>query len=182
MKHAFGLALAVTTHALRPPTAPPAAPAAPTSTKTERWIDTVARVRVNAPRDDCYAAYSDLTRMPEWCPLLASVTFDEATRVSTWRMGYRGVAVGWTAENLEEAPPSLLRWRSTSGARNYGRATFEDGGDATDVEVAITYQTPRVVADLVEGKKAQDFIRTCLAATLRRFARRVEQEHAGGGG
>lgn len=59
MKHAFGLALAVTTHALRPPTAPPAAPAAPTSTKTERWIDTVARVRVNAPRDDCYAAYRD---------------------------------------------------------------------------------------------------------------------------
>ena len=45
----------------------------------------------------------DLTRMPEWCPLLSEVTFDEATRKSEWRMGFKGVSVGWTAENLEES-------------------------------------------------------------------------------
>ena len=67
---------------------------APTPEELETWLDTAASVRVRAPPQTCYDAYSDLTRMPEWCPLLSRVTFDEVTRQSEWRMGYKGVSVG----------------------------------------------------------------------------------------
>ena len=151
----------------------------PKTAKPERWIRTAATVRVAAPTEQCYAAYSDLTRMPEWCPLLSKVTFDEETRSSEWRMGYTGVSVGWTAQNLAAAPPALLRWEARAGAHNFGAASFADAGDGCDVEVAITYRIPRAIADIVEGPRAQRFIRSLLKRTLDAFAVGMEKERAG---
>ena len=173
---ALGLALAGLAAGIRE--RPSVATKPPKPAPVERWIRTAATVRVDAPAAACYAAYSDLTRMPEWCPLLSKVTFDEETRASEWRMGYKGVSVGWKAQNLEESPPSLLRWESRAGAHNFGTAAFADAGeDACDLEVAITYKIPRVVADLVEGPRAQRFIRSLLARTLRAFSQTMAEEH-----
>lgn len=149
---------------------------APTPEELETWLDTAASVRVRAPPQTCYDAYSDLTRMPEWCPLLSRVTFDEVTRQSEWRMGFKGVSVGWTAQNLEERAPEVLKWTSQAGTENFGAATFAsvDGGKACDVEVKITYRTPRVVVGLVEGRRAQAIIRSLLRATLVRFQKSLE--------
>eukprot|EP00629_Pelagomonadales_sp_RCC1024_P015962 CAMPEP_0119285814 /NCGR_PEP_ID=MMETSP1329-20130426/32894_1 /TAXON_ID=114041 /ORGANISM="Genus nov. species nov., Strain RCC1024" /LENGTH=175 /DNA_ID=CAMNT_0007286535 /DNA_START=133 /DNA_END=657 /DNA_ORIENTATION=- len=156
------LALAAVANALEP---------APVLTKTQApkperpWIRTAATVEVAAPAANCYAAYSDLTRMPEWCPLLYSVEFDEATRESQWRMGYRRISVGWTARNLEERPPELLRWTSQFGVENFGAVAFEAlNASRTSVECSITYQTPRVISDIVESKRSQNFISALLRA------------------
>ena len=147
---------------------------APPPEELEKWLDTAATVRVRATPDECYAAYADLTRMPEWCPLLSEVTFDPETRKSEWRMGFKGVSVGWTAENLEESPPSLLRWTSKAGTENYGAASFTPTEDGTEVEVKITYRTPRAIYAIVEGRRAQSIIRSLLRATLVRFGKKME--------
>ena len=44
------------------------------------------------------------------------------------------------------------------------------------MEVTITYETPRVIADLVESTRSQNFISALLRSTLVRFARCVEGE------
>ena len=147
---------------------------APPKEELEKWLDTAATVRVRATPDECYAAYADLTRMPEWCPLLSEVTFDPETRKSEWRMGFKGVSVGWTAENLEESPPSLLRWTSKAGTENYGAASFTPTEEGTEVEVKITYRTPRAIYSIVEGRRAQSIIRSLLRATLVRFGKKME--------
>ena len=169
---ALGLALAGLAAGIRE--RPSVAPKPPKPAPVERWIRTAATVRVDAPAAACYAAYSDLTRMPEWCPLLSEVTFDPETRKSEWRMGFKGVSVGWTAENLEESPPSLLRWTSKAGTENYGAASFTPVADGTEVEVKITYRTPRAIYAIVEGRRAQSIIRSLLRATLVRFGKKME--------
>lgn len=166
---------------------PPALRRASAPAKPEKpekpWIRTAARVRVAAPQADCYAAYAGLERMPEWCPMLRSVSWRDRSRgVSEWRMGYRGVSVGWTAETLEEAPPQLLRWKSRAGVPNFGVATFADAGaGATDCEVALSYQMPRVLSDIVETPRVQRFIARLLERTLLAFGRIMEAEHDAGG-
>ena len=84
------------------------------------------------------------------------------------------VSVGWTAENLEESPPSLLRWTSKAGTENYGAASFTPVADGCDVEVKITYKTPRAIYAIVEGRRAQSIIRSLLRATLVRFGKKME--------
>ena len=82
--------------------------------------------------------------------------------------------MGWTAENLEERPPELLRWTSKAGTENYGAASFTPVADGCDVEVKITYKTPRAIYAIVEGRRAQSIIRSLLRATLVRFGKRME--------
>lgn len=147
--------------------------------ESARWLRTTSCVAIDAPAARCYEAYADLTRMPQWAPLLASVEFDTETRVSTWRLGVRGISVRWTAQNLEELPPRLLRWESSAGAQNFGAATFHSTSPgACTLNVTMTYKTPRAIAEIVEGPRVQDFIRRLLAATLARFKATVEREHA----
>ena len=59
------------------------------------------------------------------------------------------------------------------------RLEFADAGDGCDVEVAITYRIPRAIADIVEGPRAQRFIRSLLKRTLDAFAVGMEKERAG---
>jgi uncharacterized membrane protein len=162
-----------------PSTTRAAAAAAAPSAKP--WIRTAARVRIDAPVEVCFFAYADLTRMPEWCPMLAEVAWTNRTLgTSEWRMGYKGISVGWTAENLEVAPPSLLRWTSRAGVPNHGAASFAAAGAAAcDCEVAISYQMPRVLSDIVETPRVQRFISRLLERTLLSFGRTMKAEHAG---
>ena len=60
---ALGLALAGLAAGIRE--RPSVATKPPKAAPVERWIRTAATVRVDAPAAACYAAYSDLTRMPE---------------------------------------------------------------------------------------------------------------------
>ena len=83
--------------------------------------------------------------------------------------------MGWTAENLEESPPSLLRWTSKAGTENYGAASFTPVADGCDVEVKITDKTPRAIYAIVEGRRAQSIIRSLLRATLVRFGKKMEE-------
>ena len=100
----------------------------------ERWLPchTTASLEIeHAPIGDLYDAYCDLTRMTEWAPILQSVTYDPATRVSNWTLGiprslalvaraagFAEPAVRWRAVSAEERDRHLLRWRSLSGIEN----------------------------------------------------------------
>ena len=62
-----------------------------------------------------------------------------------------------------------MRWTSKAGTENYGAASFTPVADGTEVEVKITYRTPRAIYAIVEGRRAQSIIRSLLRATLVRF-------------
>ena len=54
-------------------------------------------------------------------------------------------------------------------------ARLRPGGEAgTEVEVKITYKTPRAIYAIVEGRRAQSIIRSLLRATLVRFGKKME--------
>ena len=77
-------------------------------------------------------------------------------------------------EPRERVHPSLLRWTSKAGTENYGAASFTPVADGCDVEVKITYKTPRAIYAIVEGRRAQSIIRSLLRATLVRFGKKME--------
>lgn len=112
--------------------------------------------------------------------------------------------MAWTAAVCAE-PPSVLRWRSEFGVTNSGCVEFVrlevlifhrccslsaiSQPTRTRVTCSITYETPLAVrvpffssscffqvANIVESKRVQRFVRWLLDATLDRFATAMHDE------
>ena len=113
--------------------------------------------------------------MPEWCPLLSEVTFDEATREERVAHGFLKVICGLDGREFGGESTVIAEVDVEGGHRNYGAASFTPRRRrGCDVEVKITYKTPRAIYAIVEGRRAQSIIRSLLRATLVRFAEVME--------
>ena len=160
----------------------------------ERWLPchTTASLEIeHAPIGDLYDAYCDLTRMTEWAPILQSVTYDPATRVSNWTLGiprslalvaraagFAEPAVRWRAVSAEERDRHLLRWRSLSGIENEGSVRFEEvvtaqGGPAVAMHICLSYRPPFGTRALAESWLVQSFVRRQMLTCMARLGRRV---------
>eukprot|EP00965_Chrysotila_dentata_P251621 6210167-Pleurochrysis_carterae.AAC.1 len=170
----------------------PQVDAPPVITDADERITTGASIIIHGVSTlELYTAYADLTRMTEWSPLLEEVSFDEATRESSWALrvprplrflaratGFGELAIRWQAVNVEESPPQLLRWRSLSGMENAGSARFEQlPNGAVNMTLSIVYPMPESVKWFGESALVQRFVRSTMLYTMRRFKRIMEKQN-----
>jgi uncharacterized membrane protein len=133
---------------------------------------------VNASPDTVYAAWRDVTRLPEFMYHLEAVTSIDERRSHWVAKAPAGTAVEWDAEITEDEPGTRIAWRSVDGAsiENSGLVEFvaAPGGRGTEVHVALEYAAPggslgSVVAKLFGEEPAQQ-----VSDDLRRFKQLVE--------
>lgn len=162
-----------------------------------KWTGkTRACLLVRNDADVLFDAYADLSRMPQWSPLVEAVveepTVIEGPRRSSWTLrvpvplkaisralGFGDLRVGWGAVIVAEERPHLLAWQSTSGLPNAGRVTFDEVGPGVcNMSVSISYTLPERARALVQTRAAQSFVRRTLERTMRRFAAAMSSEVA----
>jgi uncharacterized membrane protein len=133
---------------------------------------------INAPPETVYAAWRDLTRLPQFMYHLESVTNVDDRRTHWVAKAPAGTTVEWDAEITEDAPGSRIAWRSMEGASVENRGVVElvaaPGGRGTEVHVMIEYTPPAgalgsAVAKLFGEEPAQQ-----VSDDLRRFKQLME--------
>lgn len=157
--------------------------------------ETSASIEIRAPQQLLLDAYADIERMPQWAPMLANVELvDPVAMRSEWALrvprplrrlvkaaGFEKL-VEWEAVH-EVENPRVLRWRSLSGVRNAGEATFEpsiEEDGCTTVTLTMTYSLPDVpgLRPVVENSLAQRFVRRTILSTMERFRVALEAQAA----
>lgn len=109
-------------------------------------IRVVHAIAVNRPPEDCYAYWRRLENAPRFMRQIAEVTVEDE-RHSHWRArGPAGMRLEWRAAITEDAPPSLIAWRSVDGSLTAceGSVRFQPGpqGRGTLVRAALQYDAP----------------------------------------
>ena len=101
---------------------------------------------VNKPVSEVYAAWRNLENLPFFMTHLKSIT-PVNQYISEWTAelpNVPGATVSWKAEILMDEPGELLSWHSMPGSTidNAGKIYFTAIGDATEVNVLISYRAP----------------------------------------
>ena len=86
--------------------------------KIERSID------VNVPLSTAYNQWTQFEEFPQFMQAVKQVEQVTDTTLN-WTAEIAGRERNWTAEIVEQEPDQVVAWRSTSGAPNTGRVTFE---------------------------------------------------------
>lgn len=153
--------------------------------------ETSASIVIRAPPELLCEAYADIERMPQWSPLLESVTLvDPLARRSEWalrvprplrrlvRAAGMGNLVCWEAVHEVDAP-HVLRWQSLSGIQNSGVATFQKTSGrsgCSTVTLCMSYTLPDVAGALIDNSLAQSFVQKTMLSTMERFKTTLERE------
>jgi uncharacterized membrane protein len=103
-------------------------------------------VTIDRPRQELYAFWRDLERLPLFMRHIKSITVVDAIR-SHWVVDApAGKTVEWDSTITADEPGRLIAWRSEEGAnvRNSGQVEFRDSPDGrgTVVTVTLTYDPP----------------------------------------
>jgi uncharacterized membrane protein len=112
-------------------------------------------LEIDAPADKAYAWWRGLTNLPSVMPDVESITAAGPDSTTThWKVsGPLGKTVEWDARITEDVPKEKIAWASIGGDNTVatsGAVRFDDHGDTTGVEVALTYDPPAgVVGEVV---------------------------------
>ncbi|KAA8498036.1 hypothetical protein FVE85_5621 [Porphyridium purpureum] len=136
------------------------------------WLETHARLKVEAPREFVFSRYSNLEAMPQWSPWLEKVVVDEQDpTLSTWKLAARGISVSWRARNVRVEEPEIIQWESVTGLSNRGKVTFADADDgaSTNMTLTVSFNVPGFIAALMKSDFVGNYVERTLLADLERF-------------
>jgi uncharacterized membrane protein len=97
-------------------------------------------VQIGRPVDEVFAAWSDLSRIPERISLIRNV--ETRGDHSRWLARIEGKRVTWEAEVAQNIPGRAYGWKSTSGPQHTGRILFLPLEGDTLVHVQMNYAPP----------------------------------------
>ena len=168
-------------------------------------------VVTDIPLSTLYSVYRDVERMPEWSPLLESVTVDPVEPShSLWVMkvpkALRGAAkllgypqeVRWEAD-LDAPGPPMVSWTSVLDAdgrlKGLPNAGFEPSGrvefeqlrpGVCEMTLCLRYampdSTPNWQISLVQSAPVQFVLTSRMTAGMRRFSKQMHREWSGSQG
>lgn len=134
-------------------------------------------VTINRPRQDVYAFWRNLERLPEFMIHLESVTALTNGRSHWVAKAPRGT-VEWDAEIIEDRPGEVLAWQSLEGSDvpNGGTVRFADapGDRGTEVHVRLQYDPPGGSAGATVARLFGEEPQQQLVDDLRRFKQVME--------
>lgn len=100
---------------------------------------------INKPLSEVYAFWRNLENLPKFMNHLHSVKSINHT-VSEWTAkGPAGIGrVSWKAEIVKDEKEKLLSWNSLpeSSIENAGKVIFKSKGNATELDITISYRAP----------------------------------------
>ncbi len=97
-------------------------------------------IQIGLPPAEVFAAWADLSRMPQYCAMIQSVqrTGDH----SRWLATIDGRTVQWDAELVQIIPNQAIAWKSVSGPKHTGRISFSPLANDTVLHVQMNYAPP----------------------------------------
>jgi uncharacterized membrane protein len=106
-------------------------------------------VTINKPISEVYAFWRNLENLPKFMKHLESVKTINSTQSEWTAKGPAGIgSLTWKAEIIKDQKQKLLSWQSIEGApvKNFGKVLFKAVGDATQIEITISYRAPLGIA------------------------------------
>jgi uncharacterized membrane protein len=139
----------------------------------------VESIDVEVPVRVAYDQWTQFEEFPRFMEGIKSVRqLDDNTL--EWTADINGVERSWRAEISEQEPDQVIAWRSTSGARNDGRVTYESiDTDRSRVTLALDVEPEGVVE---KAGDALGFVERQVEGDLRRFKEFIESRGAPTGG
>ena len=148
------------------------------------WLKHDVITVVNAPLENVWDTWSDLDSMSLWMSWIESVkTVDEETstlpELTEWTLAANGIRFKWKAQITERVEKSKLKWKSIGGLPTEGSVVFESKSDQkTTVNLAITYELPKMIARLMEENILGKMVTNELQANIDRFKDLVEKNYS----
>jgi uncharacterized membrane protein len=111
-------------------------------------VDLQKTIRIEAPVEDVYRLWSQFEKLPTFMSHLAEVRRVGDDRYHWIARGPAGVDLDWIARVTAREDNRLLAWESEPGSAigTAGRVRFEPEGEATRVQVQMSYTPPAGVA------------------------------------
>ena len=147
------------------------------------WLKHEVITNVNAPLDKVWNTWSDLDSMSLWMSWIESVkTVDQETSTLTdlteWTLAANGFKFKWKAQITERIEKNKLKWKSIGGLPTQGSVVFESKGDQlTSVNLAVTYELPKMIPRFMEEKILGKMVTNELQANIDRFRDLVEKNY-----
>jgi len=125
------------------------------SKPNRRNIEVAQSIHLPFPREVAYDAFSDLSRQPTWSTWLRSVELvPDQPGHTKWTMKFMGLSYSWISVSDCAQRPSVIKWESISGLKNYGVVRFrERDNDQTEMTMQMTFVAPRAVSALFRRSK-----------------------------
>ena len=127
-------------------------------------------------------AYDQWTQFEEFPRFMDGVKQVQQLNDTTleWTAEINGVERSWQAEIVEQEPDQVIAWRSTSGAKNDGRVTFESlGANRTRVTLELEVEPEGAIE---KAGDALGFVERQVEGDLRRFKEFIESRGTPTGG
>lgn len=141
-------------------------------------VEAAARITVNRPVGEVYAAWRELENLPRIMTHLVSVQPVGEGRTRWRARGPAGLDIVWHAEITSDEPGEHIAWRSVDKetVRNSGRVEFRPapGGRGTELRVHLTYDPPAGKLGAAVAKLFGDEPSQQLRDDLRRFKQTLE--------
>ena len=147
------------------------------------WLKHEVITIVNAPLDNVWNTWSDLDSMSLWMSWIESVkTVDQETStlpdLTEWTLAANGFKFKWKAQITERIEKKKLKWKSIGGLPTQGSVEFESqGSQSTSVNLAVTYELPKMIARFMEEKILGKMVTKELQANIDRFRDLVEKNY-----
>tara|TARA_B100000965_G_C18971130_1_gene489774 strand:- start:58 stop:528 length:471 start_codon:yes stop_codon:yes gene_type:complete len=147
------------------------------------WLKHDVITTVNAPLDNVWNTWSDLDSMSLWMSWIESVkTVDQETStlpdLTEWTLSANGFKFKWKAQITERIEKNKLKWKSIGGLPTQGSVVFKSKGEKlTSVNLAVTYELPKMIARFMEEKILGKMVTKELQANIDRFRDLVETNY-----
>ena len=139
----------------------------------------VESIDVDVPVRIAYDQWTQFEEFPQFMDGVKRVRQLDDTTLE-WTAEINGVERSWRADIAEQEPDQVIAWRSTSGAKNDGRVTFESLDDS---RTRATLELDVEPEDAVEKVgDALGFVERQVKGDLRRFKEFIESRGTPTGG
>jgi uncharacterized membrane protein len=139
----------------------------------------VESIDVDVPVRITYDQWTQFEEFPRFMEGVKQVRQVDDTTLE-WTAEIKGIERSWKAEVTEQEPDTVIAWRSTSGAKNDGRVTFEPLGEN---RTRVTLQLDVEPDDPIEkAGDALGFVERQVEGDLRRFKEFIDSRGTPTGG
>ena len=148
-----------------------------------KWLEHSVTSNINAPIEEVWKVWSDLDSMPLWMTWIESVkTVDEETKtlpdLTEWTLAANGFRFKWKAKINERIEAQKLKWESIGGLPTKGCVRFyEEKNNLTIVKLTISYELPKVLANLMKENILGGMVTKELQTNIDRFRMLVEEKY-----
>jgi uncharacterized membrane protein len=131
----------------------------------------IESIELNVPVSTAYNQFTQFEEFPQFMTSVKEIRQLSDTRLH-WRANVAGEEKEWDSEITEQIPDERIAWRSTTGVKNAGVATFHRISDtASRITLQMDYEPENIAEQVGDAIGA---VRMELRGNLQKFKELVE--------